>query len=308
MLDTTRLLAAVGVIWLHVGGTLPTVVGRFAVPFFAASVGFLVTYQATRKPGASFSGFVAKRAHRLLGPFAVWAVIYGVVRTVGSSVTTHVTPVDWSPALLVTGTSHHLWFLPFAFVVSLVAFGLAGAARNAPTAWFVALCAAAGAVAAIESPFPTSGGWYTVHLSYNALPAALAGIALGLAYAHELPSRPRPSLGYAWLVVAFVVGMIAAEVDRSVPLENAAGVAALLASLVNRRPPWAAALARWPALAYGVYLSHILFLEGLQDAFAIVGFPVGLANDLFVFAGATAMSLAFALVASRLGWRTLAGG
>lgn len=107
LVDYCRLLAAIGIIWLHAG--VPG--GSFAwtaMPFFLIMLA---------RP--SHSGLAA-RADRLLRPYAIWWLIYAAYSSV-QSVLAGYPPLSWfQPLSLVYGSAIHLWFLPFAFFMAVL--------------------------------------------------------------------------------------------------------------------------------------------------------------------------------------------
>ncbi len=55
-------------------------------------------------------------------PFLTWSVLYLVMRYSKHAIAGGGSPVVWSPAMLTKGSTHHLLFLSFAFLVSLVCY------------------------------------------------------------------------------------------------------------------------------------------------------------------------------------------
>jgi peptidoglycan/LPS O-acetylase OafA/YrhL len=307
-MDAMRLYASIGVIWLHAVQHFPAVLGRFAVPFFAASAGFLVVLHLKKHPEVTFTSFGSKRAVRLLIPFAFWTLIYGVVRAFGANVTEFIQKPDLSPSMLWTGSTHHLWFLPFVWGLSLIAYAVARLSGSRPSAVGVGLILASVGLLVVPNPTPSGVDWYTVRLGFETLPAGLFGIGYGLLWAAKSAWMPRPSVWYAVLMVAVLIAMAIAGIERNRILENFCGVAALVGSLGMTAPRWLVPLTRIAELPYGVYLSHVLFVEGLQDLARIDAVTDGPATELAVFLAATLLSIAFTVGAVRLGQKWLVGG
>lgn len=307
-LDMTRMVAAISIILLHADGSLPGYLGRFAVPFFAASGAFLVVLSQSRRPGQPFMSFAKKRAARLLGPFFVWTLIYAVVRQIGSGLTENITPPTFSFAVLWTGTTHHLWFLPFMFSLSLIAFGVAMIAPRFPRFVAVLMIALAMALLFIACPFPGTAAWYTFRLSYAALPAAFAAMAYAITWLYVPDWRLTPSLWYllAGGICIWMVGL--SEGGRSIVFENLAGFVLLLFSLVPAASKRSTNF-QWPLeMPYGIYLSHVIFLEGLEDLFRINMIPPSFATEMFSFIAASILSIGFVYLALRLRLKVLVGG
>lgn len=91
-------------------------VGYAALPFFLMTLILLALPAAQSK---EFGPFAKDRARRLLIPWLIWSAIYAAFKLL--EVVWHHKPLgsEFSATMLLTGTSLHLWFLPFAYVVCL---------------------------------------------------------------------------------------------------------------------------------------------------------------------------------------------
>jgi fucose 4-O-acetylase-like acetyltransferase len=63
---------------------------------------------------------LAERARRLLLPFLLWSVIQALARIAPAPHGGDDLLGWWKTSMLLTGTSTHLWFLPFAALLALV--------------------------------------------------------------------------------------------------------------------------------------------------------------------------------------------
>src|SRR4051812_36492312 len=77
-LDAARMIACLGVIWLHTSYSDYNVLGFFRMPYFTALLAFLVAAGLIREPGRTFNAFVRSRAFRILLPFVLWLVLYRI--------------------------------------------------------------------------------------------------------------------------------------------------------------------------------------------------------------------------------------
>lgn len=226
----------------------------------------------------------------MLRPFLIWGAIYAVLRVADAMAVQEPvldTIVTWLPP---QGTMGALWFLPFAFLVSL-ALGAARRALPVLTRPMVAL-PLAGIVSALWVPMldamePAPG--LAVYLDY--VPAVFFGLALAAA------SRARVRLlltGAAALVIG--IGLRQAGFGGTMPLTL--GIPVLTAALILPRP--GTRLTRTMAdLSMAVYLVHLLVL-----AVSLRVLPVphdALALGLVVCGAST--GLGFLLLRSRLGRR-----
>ncbi len=106
-IDYLRLAAAVGIVWFH-SQAPGHWIAYLALPFFLVLLGMPSTAS------------LQKRARRLLWPFLIWSGIYAGVRVVFALRSGEPPLGWWETGMLLAGTSVHLWFLPFAFMGTLV--------------------------------------------------------------------------------------------------------------------------------------------------------------------------------------------
>ncbi len=128
-LDAARLIAAAAIVWLHGMAINPAYgsvadLGRFAVPFFTVSATALMVDSLRRKPDVRFFGYLVRRFQRLYCPFLAWTVIYFLLRDAKFLAKGRGEFVPIGPYLLIIGSTHHLWFLPFLFATSVLLFPL----------------------------------------------------------------------------------------------------------------------------------------------------------------------------------------
>lgn len=258
LVDYGRLVAVIGIVWFHckAPGYLVAYAG---LPFF------LVLLALPSQQG------LARRAQRLLIPFAVWSGIYAFVFVLMAARNGEDLLGWWRPYMFVSGPSIHLWFLPFALVVSCVAPMLRGRLVIALPLLAACLLAAVGEI----TDFP----WY--QWSFALIPV-LAGFAF-------LKNR---SLGLLSLAASFLV----LELFRPSPdnLVIAGGTATTFLAMTAILP--ATLASDWCArLSTSVYLCHILVMLRFKFM-GLDGYTLGLAT----VAGALLMALGIELVLNRL--------
>ena len=267
------------------------------MPFFAAVTGFYAAAHFLRHSEQRFLSYAHDRFHRLYIPFMVWSGIYLLVRVAArytfadSNMPLIETNVLW------TGPSHHLWYIPFAFVASLTTAIYA----RLPFRQFTSIAALIfGSVVAL-TPRPEWMSGYTVSLSYDALPALSWGCAVGIITRGQLPSSH--GFGLIGLSVFLTTVLLLSIVGRVRALENVAGIAGLFAGRVS--VPRLIALAVPPGrLTYGIYLIHILFVEGVQKVLRKTGIHSSPFTDVFVFVVGASCSWTstWLLAQSRISW------
>jgi hypothetical protein len=203
--------------------------------------------------------------------------------------------------MLIGGSAHHLWFLPFLFVVSVIVFVIAQLMHGRPIIerFVFAIALIGGTITALMAD-DLFRDQYLLDRAWAATPAVLWGIALAAIYRH-IPrgvwrSSLVPAVG-AVLVLACLPLMVIHW--RSHLTENLAGMGVMLIALYDWRSSSIKRLALLGVLAYGVYLSHVMFIEGIQAVAARMGIVRVWWLDLSVFILATCGAVLFTKLISR---------
>lgn len=286
--DVLRLAAAFVIVLFHAkspGGQLMPA----AMAIFAALLGY---FALADRSDQRLAMLVRKRSDRLLRPFLIWGVFYAALR-IADARAAHEPVLDtlvaWLPP---QGTMGALWFLPFAFLVSLAL----GAARRALPVIATPMVALplAGIVSALWVPMldamePAPG--FAVYLDY--VPAVFFGLALAAA------SSVRARLLLTG-TTAFAIGLGLRQAGVGGTLPLTLGIPLLTAALLLPRP--GTRLTRTMAdLSMAVYLVHLLVLA---VCLRVLPAPSGaLALGLVVCGASTGLGLI--LLRSRLGRRLI---
>jgi surface polysaccharide O-acyltransferase-like enzyme len=108
-----------------------------------------------------------------------------------------------------------------------------------------------------------------------------------------------PAIGFAGILMTFM--MVAdqiisgySRVDRTL-----SGLGWLIAALASWRGAWVGWLARLGKHSFGIYLSHALFIEGIQAAAHASGYGVSLGLDLVAMTGGFIGALLTTLLIAR---------
>ncbi len=270
-LDVGRVFAVLAVMWIHSPNepASSTLVARWAVPFFAAASTCLATYSSE----VSGRVWLLKRFRRTYVPFLLWNAVFFLVRAGSAALTQSQLPRLNLGILLLNGTVHHLWFLPFVLVVGFGAFvvGRLSVGRATKIAGLGVLVV--GAAAFDRSDVLPSDYGYFWGLAWDNLPAAFGGALLGTATGSVpgLVAASRRLWRPSCSIFALAVALPVLTGQRIVELENLAGVFSVLAFSALPGCRTVSLLARLAPNTFGVYVLHVLFIEGFQDLLKLAG-------------------------------------
>jgi len=308
MLDVCRLLAAYAIVWLHTPRPAAWadlgLLGRFAVPFFTAAATFFAWRAGSRPSERTVALYARSRLTRIYVPFLAWSGIYLAFKG-AKALLLPGEPNDFPGLdLLWLGSFYHLWFMPFVLLVTLSVFCLArlAAQNTAREMAMLILALLAGWQLALLPADRSAPGVGFGQLALDALPSACWGVVLAIAYQSGgrmwLGSR---RVGIACLMAAVALTILLCTLGRNSPVENLSGIALLVFTLGDWTSPVLERIARLGPLAYGIYLSHLLFVKTLEAVQAKLHAPSSLATALAIFVLAAAGSTLLSWLLSR--WR-----
>lgn len=256
-LDWLRVLAVAGVVQFHCNPPGGIFERSALVIFIGISVllEFMISGRRTRT--------VRALARGSLLPWFCWSMLYAVRNLAKGEMPI---PLDAPLMRLLTGTTTHLWYMPFYFALSLVIMAVKPRAGSRVMLWGLFLIAAGAQITApawwqggsmsagADVPFPISS-WILV------LPTSLVLLASGYALANSnLPGAFLVPLAlYALTAVMWMVSPI--ELYRLILF----GCGCLAAAwILGERVPDLPIVSKLSQAAFGVYLSHILVLGVLR--------------------------------------------
>lgn len=311
-LDLVRGVAAIGVIWVHVGRSPEwasmnlSALGASGTAYLNILAGFftVLALQKCLAKGQSSARFLAHRFWRIGGPFVVWSGVYLAARGVNYLVFGKVTALEWNWGVLFYGTIYHLWFLPYLLVATVVTLPMMYVGLKRPGVMLpmaAVMMVVAGAIIVLPTfPLPDDhqDPVRIEGIVFGRLPGFLLGLGFGMLWASGYRPRVRMQTAVVCLVVAGIaVGLTVASELPALLLNRVAGVCGLIAAFA----PWRGAAARWlagmGALGFGVYLSHVLFVEFAVAATRRMGLEPSLSTDIaaIVFVTGASFGLSYAI-------------
>ena len=308
--DAFRPMAAFATILVH-SSISPesqrwTPLSRFSLPFFVLAAIYFLFRGERKHPEVSFGQQLRQRAWRLLLPFAAWNVIYALLRVAKHLVLVHEGPPKFDWNAIWVGSAHHLWFLPYLLVTTVWVLTVIRTMRRMPLLRIPAailLLALGAAMCFTPEPaichLPTYNSYF-LDRAFVMLPSICWGTALGLLLMEDDGTFETDwrigSFGLVLILLGTIV--VGAAVPHSGPYRMArhfSGMGVLLVALMPVRGEIINRLAVLGRCSYGIFLSHVAFVEGIQAVAARLGAKISWPLDLTVFMlsciGATALTL-----------------
>jgi len=321
-IDAGRLAATSGIVWVHVSevqglSARAAALGRFGTSFYIVAAVFMTALPFFARSRRSAREVVRLRAKRLLIPYVLWSAIYaafylGTMLPQGYALRDIVSL--WGP---LAGTAPHLWFLPFAFLASVVTAGLmprllALEERTLALALVACVLLSYGVVYGVLLPTLDHGGLARLSLVRLGRYVEEAPLALSALFGVALYGKHRRRLGRlgaqrrrrlgVGLGLAFLFGQTAYFFALE-PLRhlfwtevrlfaNMLGSLLLSLCLAMRGNTVVAWLARFGRATYFAFLVHQLLLDLIKVPLAGVPGHGGLALALLTTAGVFGASLA----------------
>lgn len=312
--DLIRAIAALGVIWVHSGRSQQwndldlSAAGAWGTSYLNLIAGFFTVIMLHKhvSGGKGLGAFAGHRLWRIGAPFAVWSGVYLLARLVNYAVFGKVSGFEWSWSVLFYGTTYHLWFLPYLFIVTmltlpLVAFAVMSRDRMVLVGKLL-LLVVFGLLLMPISVFSQSGDeWSRIAHSVSWRgPGFMIGLALGMFMAAGYRPKVTSTMvtACAVLVMCAMYLSLTSELPKHI-LNRIAGISVFVIALAPWRGVIASTIAKLGTLGFGVYLCHVLFVEGVLAVMARTSIPHSIARDVGVFVVVSALSFGFAYAMKR---------
>jgi peptidoglycan/LPS O-acetylase OafA/YrhL len=263
-IDRLRIVAAVGIVWFHTEGAPGGRIGYAGLPIF-----LLIFFSLVALHGQTDTArrFLSRRWDRLLKPWLFWSLVYGVCRLVNS---VRLGEAGYFRGLLslnvlVTGTNIHLWYLPYSFVLGLVAYAVSSWTLRVKPVVIIMISLGVGALTLVGCAFFMSA--YRLVEPIPQWEFGLAALPLGFAIGACMRLPPGPNRTWFLRVICLVVSGIccvlsmAGHAGLAVPY----GIALVLVCAAylwqGNRDIFVTKVA---PLTFGIYLIHPLVAYGMK--------------------------------------------
>lgn len=266
-----RILAAFGIVWFHTDNAAGRSLGYAGLPIFLmVSCSLITAYSYSY----GIREFVTKRATRLLVPWVFWCAVYTVCKFVDSAMRGGVFLNEFKINVLATGSSIHLWYLPYAFIAAVLVYVLNSVTLKITSVLtvLVATCIGAGIIfgsGIIMSEFklPTPLGQWVF-----ALGSIPIGFAFGRGY-YVKGSRQRKILFIAITLATLssCAGLHLLGFYGLVVPYSAAIILACVAHVWHGRLDGFSRL--MDSMTYGIYLIHPLISRFINILFKLDRIP-----------------------------------
>lgn len=305
LLDTARVVAAMGIVWVHAStsaaGQLLYPLGTFGVPFYTFIALLFMARSLTRENARSLGQYVMSRFFRIYTPFLFWSAAY-VSMGIAKATAKHEALPHLSWSVLYAGGFEHLWFLPFLMIVTIAGAVIVSAVKHSSAARVgvaAALIALGTAACFLKEPAwiaRRTDDLYFWRFAFRALPTVFWSIALALltVLKGKLPrTTPAMATGGALLLAsALLFGSIITPVPV---LRSLSGLGCLIVALMPFSSSLLAPIGKLGRHSYGIYLSHVVFLRVIVLITERYHTPASLTLDIvsfvIAFAGASVLSV-----------------
>lgn len=271
--ELLRLIAAFGIVVFHAGD----VPGRLAAySGLVIFVIFFLYFMPNPKKQPPYT-ILKNRASRLILPWLFWSILYGTINILSKNIPCNYTSTI--PGEILTGTSIHLWFLPFAFLISIPCIYLDSnfkRSKHLPDIMGILSILALPALAywgniSGELPIP-------FHQWRHALPAVFIGLFLR----YNASNNKLKIFTIAIILAAFHVDRIGGNA-YGIPYALGTLLCSLSIASKNIVP---ASITQYSGASYGIYLFHPILYT--------LAYGAGLKPSLFL--ACTVFGLSFFLI------------
>lgn len=231
---------------------------------------FLAQMSCARRPEVGWGTTIVRRVRRLVPAYLGWTAVYLILRLAKRKLVSHVPfDVDWVSAVFCGGASYQLYFVPALLLLTVLLSPVAvvTARRRNWSAAAVGLLLLGAVMLAAGCHFGPQLRWpagyemfgYMVgHSGYFPMGMGLWWLTTGSGWLQRWPPGPRCALPVCLCAVAVWL-------THSSPwFTPVCSLAVFALAILTRLPPRRLVGDHLAPCAFGIFLSHAVFVEGLQ--------------------------------------------
>ncbi|WP_420792924.1 acyltransferase family protein [Lentisphaera marina] len=304
-----RLGAAIAILFLHTvlaskWGSYGNI-GRFAVPFFTITSCYFTLNTALSS--SSFKEFIYKRIKKIYLVFLIWNCIYFFIRFCTYEILlkqdASLLFENFFMILFINGFAHHLWFLPFIFICSIVLYlSTRYLRKEGELTWFWRISFSILILLSYHFDLLINlSSNYVLILSHNTLPALAASF---LIKKNNRIAQYNSMLLFLFLYLFFSSLFI----KYSYIVYNLSGIILFVYCLNSPLILSKKHSKIVSTVSFGIYLNHILFVEGIQKiSFKFFNLKDTFSTYLLIFILSLLMSVSFCFIVDKLKLKILNG-
>lgn len=296
-IDLVRVVAAFGVVAIHVASSTPAAegIGKFflplCVPFFYV---VSLTYFFYSLSSASLSKTTVKIWWRILVPYLAWTIIYiGLLATKNILTGGHKTFAFWR-VLFYGESAVQLYFMPELIIMQMLMFTIYLLINVTGKNMLAALLLGLGTIYYLQTGYSNNCFGVTK-------PVSIISYILSAFWISSILKKSKTSSIYGYVIIGCMLVTVSLAWQFSSTLMNVfpvvalmpiGGVGLILISInapIQKLPKWVSILT---TTTLGIYLTHVLFLEAFEymapklwkaGAYYNVPFKLGVVTIIFIF-------------------------
>jgi peptidoglycan/LPS O-acetylase OafA/YrhL len=286
-----RIIGILGIIFFH--GAQILLIRQIGYSGLIIFILVSIYLSSTQNTEEHIKKYIAKRAARILVPWLFWFIVYGLLNIINDK---KFLPEGLGVSSVLAGTNIILWYLPFIFLMSIVAFVYNHASEHNAFVrkYIMLLLGVLSILSLLSTPI-----WRPWSLSIgnpwaqwcHALPAVFIGMTL--AYLHKHSSDKVRTLLYAGIIIMASIWLIMLGQYNGVGVPYVVGTILFLSAMFETGYQNSnQVLMSISNCSYGIYLIHPV-VYGIEDR---LGLPENAALPVMTFV----LSLLIILMAKRM--------
>ncbi|HGY11578.1 MAG TPA: acyltransferase [Desulfobacterales bacterium] len=259
--ERLRILAAFGIVWFHAGNVYGRSIGYAGLPIFMMIFCALII---STQSASTYSDYIKKKSLRLIKPWIFWSCIYLSLKLIKQIYYNEPFTNEFKRYVFFVGSAVHLWYLPYAFVISLLLFPLKKLSGKGHQFIVASLLAGAGfiliflcRIAMVHLNIPVPFPQWTF-----ALPAIPLGVTIGIMY--SAGSNKNKHIFFTAMIATTILINIYGNISYDKILIPYSYAIILVCGAFTWSGKFDFISHEWASLCFGIYLIHPLVASVLS--------------------------------------------